>query len=144
MSSLHVICKIANAEYAVPADDVFQMESFSGVTTIPGAAPFVIGLVQVRQQVVPVIDARLRFGLEAIPPTSESRLVILRAGKRLVGMLVDSAREVENIPVEQFQASPEVLGNQATGFVKSVAQLKGRIIMLIDSMKVIGEETANG
>lgn len=144
MNSLHVICKVAETEYAIPADDVFQMEAYSGATPVPGAPSYVAGLVQVRGQIVPVLNLRVRFGLEAVEPTLESRIVVMKLGERLIGILVDSAREVQNISLEQFKAPPGVVAMQSAGFVKSVAQLKNRIIMLLDSEKVIGEEMTHG
>lgn len=143
MSALHVIFKIADSEYAVPAGDVFQMESLTEITPVPGAPAYVAGLVQVRQQVVPVIDGRLRFGLGPAPVTTESRLVVLKMKRRLVGLLVDGAREVQNIEPEAFLAPSDLIGGKTGGFVKAVAQWRGRIIMLIDTLKVIGEETVN-
>ena len=63
MSNLHVICKIGDAEYALPADNVFQMETFTEATPIPGAPSYVAGLVQIRQQIIGVLNMRLRLGL---------------------------------------------------------------------------------
>lgn len=143
MSTLHVICKIDTSEYAIPADTVYQMEAYSGVTPVPGSLPYVAGLVQVRQQIIPVIDVRVRFGLPAVEPTLDSRVVVLSFGERLVGVLVDSAREVQNFSPDQFRPPPEVIEKHSGGFVKSVVQLKNRIIMLLDSKKVIGEEGIN-
>ena len=139
MSTLHVICKIADAEYAIPADDVYQMESFTGATPIPGAPSYIAGLVQIRQQIIGVLNMRLRLGLPAIDPTLESRVIVLKLGERLVGFLVDSAREVQNISPEQFREPPPVVTQQSTGFVKSIAQIKDRIIILLDALKVAGE-----
>lgn len=139
MSNLHVICKIANAEYAIPADCVFQMESFNGATAIPGAASYVEGLVQIRQQIIGVLNMRLRLGLPKAEPTLESRVVVVKLGERLVGFLVDSAREVQNIDPELFKTPPEVISKQSDGFVKAIAQIKDRIIILLDAVKVTGE-----
>lgn len=144
MSALHVICRVGESEYAVPADEVHQMETYGGATPVPGAPPYIAGLVQVRQQIIPVLDLRARFGLPPAEPTLQSRVVVLRLGARLVGLLVDSAREVQNIAPEQFKAPAEVISAKSTGFVKSVAQLKERIIILLDTGKVIGEEVVNG
>lgn len=143
MSTLHVICKIDESEYAIAASEVYQMETYSGATAVPGAPPYVAGLVQVRQQVIPVLDMRVRFGLRVAEPTLETRVVVLELGKRLVGILVDSAREVQNIAPEQFREPPEVVAKQSAGFVKSVVQLKDRIIMLLDTQKVVGQEVVN-
>lgn len=140
MSHLHVICKIAGTEYAIPADSVFQMESFTGATPIPGSAPYIAGLVQIRQQIIGVLNMRLRLGHPEITPTSESRVVVVKEGERLVGFLVDSAREVQNISPDEFKAPPEVVASQSEGFVKGIAQIKNRIIILLDAVKIIGEE----
>lgn len=140
MSALHVICRVADAEYAIGADLVRQMESFTGATPVPGTPPYVAGLVQIRQQVIPVVDLRVRFGLTPIEPALSSRVIVLEVGERVVGMLVDCAREVQNIPPENFRPPPEVVVKQSAGFVRSVAQFKDRIIMLLDAAKVIGEE----
>jgi purine-binding chemotaxis protein CheW len=143
MNTLHVICQIADAEYAIPAQDVFQMETYTGATPIPGAPPYIAGLVQIRQQIIGVMDMRRRFGLPAIPPTPESRVVVLKLEGRLVGCLVDSAREVQEIRPDQFREPPLVVSSQSGGFVKSVAQIKERIIILLDTDKVLEEEIAH-
>lgn len=141
MSQLHVIFKVAEGEYAIPADQVHQVDTYSNTTPVPGAPPFVAGLVQLRQHVMPVINTRLRFGLPDQPATEESRLVVLRFGNRFVSLLVDSAREVQNLAPSQFKDPPELM---AKGFVKSVAQVGSRIIMLLDSLKIVGEESNHG
>ena len=141
MSNLHVICKIADSEYAIPADSVFQMESFTEATPIPGSPDYVAGLVQIRQQIIGVLNMRLRLGLPYAAPTLESRVIVLKIGEKLVGFLVDSAREVQNIEPDLFRAPPEVVTKQSEGFVKAIAQIKNRIIILLDAVKVTGEIT---
>ena len=144
MSALHVVFRVGDAEYAVPADDVVQMESYTGATRVPGTAPYVAGLMQIRRKVVPVVDLRRRFGLEPCEPTAASRVVVLNAGARTVALLVDSAREVQQIEEEQIRPPPDVVARQSSGFVRSVAQLKDRLLMLIDVPKVLGEEMSHG
>jgi purine-binding chemotaxis protein CheW len=144
VSDLHVLCKIADAEYVLPAADVLQMESFAGATKVPGAAAPVAGLVQIRGRVVPVLDLRLVFGFERIEPTIDSRVVVMQKDGRTVGLLVDSAREVLKIPAANFQPPPSVVVQQTDGLVKAVAQAGTRLLMLIDITKVIGEERAHG
>lgn len=143
MSDVHVLCRIADAEYVLPADHVVQMESFAGATKVPGAADHVAGLVQIRGRVVPVLDLRVVFGLPPIPPTLDSRVVVMQQAKRTVGLLVDSAREIVKIPAEEFRPPPVMLRDQAEGLVKAVAQTGNRLLMLIDFTKVIGEENGH-
>jgi purine-binding chemotaxis protein CheW len=140
MSILHVVFKVADADYLVAAADVLQMESYAGATRVPGAVPYVAGVVQVRGRVVPVVDLRVRFGLPATEPTLDSRLVVVQHHDRTVGLLVDSAREVIKLTPEQLQPPPRVVADGEEGFVKAVAHLGQRLLMLVDFVKVIGED----
>lgn len=144
MSELHVVFKVAGAEYLLPAADVIQMESYAGASPVPGAPPYVAGIVQVRGRVVPVVDLRVRFGLPSVPPTLESRLVVGKAGERAVALLVDTAREVLKIAPEQLKPPPKLVGDRAAGFVKAVAQIGPRLMMLVDFRRVIGEDGLDG
>jgi purine-binding chemotaxis protein CheW len=139
-----VLFKIAAVDYAIPAADVLQMESFTTATRVPGTPAYVAGLVQIRSRVVPVVDLRARFELPAAPPTLDTRVVVVQQGARVVGLLVDSAREVLGIDPATFRPPPEILTEQSAGFVKAVAQVGSRLIMLIDYERVIGEGTLHG
>lgn len=143
-AALHLVFKVAGAEYAMAADEVLQMESFTGATPLPGAAAWVAGLVQLRGRVVPVVDLRRRFGLPAVPRTLDSRLVVGQADGRVVGLLVDSAREVLTVKDADVSPPPAVLADQAAGFVRAVARPGQRLLMLIDFLKIIREEPHHG
>ncbi|WP_164019917.1 chemotaxis protein CheW [Pyxidicoccus trucidator] len=144
MSVLHVVFKVDGAEYALPASDVLQMESYTGATPVPGAPSHVAGLVQVRGRVIPVVDARARFGLPPGQRSLDTRVVVGQLGNRIVGLLVDSAREVLKLDPAQVKPPPPLVVEGARGFVKAVAQVGPRLVMLIDFPRVIGEETPNG
>lgn len=148
MSALHVVFRLEDTEYVLPAADVLQMESFSRATKVPGTAPWVAGLIQIRGHVVPLVDLRARFGLPGAEPTMDARVVIVQRGGRTVGLLVDSAREVLDIPAEAWRAPPEIFGDDGGGFVRSVAQVERagdkRLVLLVDFEKVIGEERIHG
>jgi purine-binding chemotaxis protein CheW len=143
MSALHVLFKVAGAEYAIPATDVLHMDEYGGATPVPGAPAYVAGLVQVRGRVVPVVDLRARFGLPAAP-AREGRVVVVKSGARVVGLLVDSAREVVNIAPEALRPPPDLIAGEGGAFVSSIAQTGDRLLMLIDFKKVIGEEQTHG
>jgi purine-binding chemotaxis protein CheW len=137
---LHVLFRVGEADYLLPATDVTQMETFGGATRVPGSAAHVAGLVQIRGRVVPVLDVRARFGLPAVERGLDARVVVVRSGLRLVGLLVDRAREVLQISEDLFHPPPEVVGLQAAGFVRDVAQVGDRLLMRIDVEKIIGQD----
>jgi purine-binding chemotaxis protein CheW len=144
MNTLYVLFKVADAEYALPAADVLHMESYEGATHVPGAPDYVAGLMQVRRRVIPVIDLRRRFGFPSVAPSLDSRVVVVQAGERAVGLIADSAREVKHISAEDFRLPPELVTQQSAGYVTKVAQAGARLLMLIDFRKVIGEEVPLG
>jgi purine-binding chemotaxis protein CheW len=144
MSVLHVIFRVGGAEYVLPAADVLQMESFSGATPVPGAAPYVAGIIHVRGRVVPVVDLRLRFGLPPVAASLDSRVVVVELEERTVGLLADSAREVVKLEPEQLQPPPSMMSAEGVeAYVKSVAHVQKRLLMLLDCAKVIGEESGH-
>ncbi|MET0343600.1 MAG: chemotaxis protein CheW [Polyangiales bacterium] len=144
MSTLHVVFRVDDGEYVLPASEVLHMESFTSATRVPGTLPYVAGVVQVRGRVLPVIDLRVRFGLPTRTPTLDSRILIVAHGARMVGLLADSAREIVRIEEALLRAPPELIGTQAAGFVTEVAELGTRFVMRIDAKRIIGEETIHG
>jgi purine-binding chemotaxis protein CheW len=143
VSVLHVVFSVAGAEYVLSAEDVLQMEAYAGATPVPGALPYVAGVIQVRGRVVPVVDMRARFGLPDAAQGLDRRVVVGQLNDRTVGLLVDGAREVVKLTPEQLQPPPSMMADGAEGFVKAVAYLEKRLLMLIDFAKVIGEETVH-
>lgn len=140
MSSLHVTFRVGNADYAINANEVLHLDSFTEATHVPGAPPFVAGLVQVRGKLVPVVDLRTRFGLGAAERTLDNRVIVVKVGARVAGLLVDSAREVLRLDEATFEPPPELLDNQASGFVRAVATQAKRLLLVVDVPRLIGEE----
>ena len=139
--TLHVTFRVGSAEYAVNAEHVLHLESFTEATHVPGAPAFVAGLVQVRGKLVPVVDLRTRFGLGPVERTLDNRVIVVKVGTRVAGLLVDSAREVVRLDEASFEPPPELLDNQASGFVKAVATQAKRLLLVVDVPRLIGEET---
>lgn len=143
-NDLHVLFRVGEAEYALPAAEVLVMESYEGATRVPGAEPWVAGLVQIRGEVVPVVDLRRRFGLERVEPDVDHRVLVVRRGERSVGLLVDRAREVLLIGDESLREPPETVAQGAGGMIRSVATIGDRLLMLIDTARVIGDARGIG
>lgn len=144
MSALHVSFRVGDADYVIPASEVLHLETYDGATRVPGAPPYVAGLVQVRGRVVPVIDLRARFGMEPAPRTLDHRVVVVQVGARVAGLLVDSAREVVRIDEGAFEKPPEIIAQQTSGFVKAVTTVASTMRLLVDVPRVIGTEVIHG
>jgi purine-binding chemotaxis protein CheW len=142
--SLHVTFRVGNASYALPASQVLHLESYETATHVPGAPAYVAGLVQVRGRLVPVVDLRMRFGLPPIEHSLDRRVVVVQNGTRVAGLLVDSAREVVQIDEAAYEKPPEIIEEQASGFVNGVATAAQRLFLLVDVPRIIGQELSHG
>ncbi|MGE3457048.1 MAG: chemotaxis protein CheW, partial [Kofleriaceae bacterium] len=140
MTTLHVTFRVGTAEYALPASQVLHLESYEAATRVPGTPAYVAGLVQVRGRVVPVVDLRRRFGLPPTDHTLDHRVVVVQCGDRVAGLLVDSAREVMSLDEQAFEKPPELIAQQANGFVTHVTSAAKRLLLIVDAPRLIGEE----
>ena len=142
--SLHVGFRVGSTDYALPAADVLHLDTFDAATPVPGAPSYVAGLVQTRGKLVPVVDLRARFGLAPTERTIDSRIVVVRVGARVAGLLVDSAREVMQIDEAACEQPPEVFRTRTNEFVKAVATVTKRLVLVVDVPRIIGEEHSDG
>lgn len=141
---LHVLFKVGDMDYVVSAADVLHMESFVGATKVPGTQPHVVGVMQIRQRVVPILDLRTRFGLPPSESQADARVIVVSWTQRAIGLLVDSAREVIELSADAFSAPPQAVTHRAQGFVTALAQAGTRMVMRVDLGKIIGEEELHG
>jgi purine-binding chemotaxis protein CheW len=90
-----------------------------------------------RGKVIPVINMRVRFGLEKIPFTLRSRIIVVNINERIVGIIVDSAREYINIPKEKIQPVSDSFLDISSRFLEGIANLEGRLILIINLEEIL-------
>ena len=137
--TLHILFRIADTEFVLPAERVVQMETFTRATRVPGVPDYVIGIVQLRGRMIPVVDLRVRLGLPRADVTLDSRVIVFDRDGRPVAILVDYAREVVRIAPSQKQPPPALMDGATTRFVESIVQVGERTILVLDLEKAIGE-----
>lgn len=134
-----VLFTLGDATYALPTGAIQQLDMVGVVTPVPNALPYVEGIVSVRGQVLPAVDLRARFGLPRAERTLRSRLLVLRSWERTVGLIVDSAREFAHIPAEAVLAPPEAIGGRSRRFLRGVAQLGERLVLVLDADQLLSD-----
>jgi purine-binding chemotaxis protein CheW len=107
------------------------------ITVVPHAPRFVEGVTNLRGAVLPVIDLRKRFGLASQQATKDSRIVVAVLGSVKVGMTVDGVSEVLRVPVESIEPPSPLVTTIETGFIKGIAKVAERLIILLDLTKVL-------
>jgi len=133
----YILFTVAGTTYALPSRDVRHMEMLEGVTRVPNAPPFVDGVVFSRGQVVPVVNLRVRFGFERAPYDLRTRLIVVQSAGRVLGLVVDSAREFVNIPPDAIQPPHEALAGMSGRYVEGVASVGERLILTLDLSRIL-------
>jgi len=107
------------------------------ITRVPQTADFVKGVINLRGVIIPVIDLRVRFGLKEIEHSDSTRIIIFYLDDIEVGLIVDVANDVVDIPENIIEPPPEVVGTVHVDYIEGVAKLKDRLLILLDLQKVL-------
>lgn len=132
MTDTFILFTVAGTTYALPSRDVMHVEMLDQVTAVPNAPRFVDGVVFSRGQVVPAINLRTRFGFERSPFDVRTRLLVVQSEGRQVGLIVDSAREFLSLDAGAIQPPGAGLGEQSGRYLRGVANISDRLILLLD------------
>jgi purine-binding chemotaxis protein CheW len=132
-----ILITVAGTSYAVSSRDVHHMEMVESVTRVPNAPPFVDGVVFSRGQVVPVVNLRARFGFDRVPHDLRTRLVVVQLGGRIVGLVVDDAREFIAIPSDVVQPPHDTLTALSGRYLRGIASIGERIILILNLEQVL-------
>ncbi|HUF92407.1 MAG TPA: chemotaxis protein CheW [Candidatus Limnocylindria bacterium] len=137
MSETFILFGIAGTTYGIRTRDVQHMEMLDDVTPVPNAAPFVDGVVFSRGQVLPVLNLRARFGFEKAPYDLRTRLLVVQAAGRVVGLVVDSAREFAPIDTQAIRPPHDAIGGLSGKYLEGIATLGDRIVLVLDVTEVL-------
>jgi purine-binding chemotaxis protein CheW len=132
-----ILFQLAGTTYAVPSRVVQQMEMLENLTPVPRAAPYVAGVAYLRGQVIPAVDLRTRFGFPRVPYDLRTRLIIIQAAGRTVGLIADTAREFVTIPTEAIQPPHDAIGGLSGRYLQGVASLNGRLVLILNAEAVL-------
>lgn len=134
---------LGNEEYGVDISGVQEIIRMVEITHVPRAPRFMQGVINLRGQLIPIIDLRTRFGMNAAEHTKSTRIVVTEIGTKKVGIIVDSVSEVLNIPIEQVEEAPEMIAGVGTEYIQGVGKVNERLIVLLDlTMVITGDEKA--
>jgi purine-binding chemotaxis protein CheW len=135
-----VAFKVGREEFGVDVKKVEGVISLVDVTRMPRAPRFVEGIINLRGQIIAVVDLASRLGIEAGEHGPASRIVVVEAQDVKVGLVVDLP-EVINIDKEDIEASPALAGGDVeSSFIKGVVKLGDRLLILLDVDKVLSDE----
>ena len=127
-----ILFELAGTTYGVRSRFVQQIEMIEDVASVPNAHPAVEGVVLVRGQVIPALNLRTRFGFDTVERNLRSRLVVINTGSRVVGLVVDTAREFNKIAPESIEPPPEALTGLSGKYLEGIASINERMILVLN------------
>ncbi|MCD5322705.1 MULTISPECIES: chemotaxis protein CheW [Pontibacillus] len=135
-----IVFQLQNEEYGVPVGRVGSIERMMPITRVPRTVSFVKGVMNLRGVVTPIIDLRERFGIEGTSYDESTRIIIVHLDDMEVGLVVDSANDVIDIPSGTIEPPPEVVGTVDADYISGVAKLDRRLLILLNLEEVLSEQ----
>lgn len=132
---------LGEEKFAIPVENVQEVVEFGQVTKVPDAPPYMLGIINLRGQILPLLDTKLKLGLQATARSKKSRILVLDIpttdDKILhIGATVDIAREVIEIAPKDIQPAPDIDDMKSSASVTGILNIQGDIIMIMDITKV--------
>ncbi len=135
-----IVFQLKEEEYGVPVQQVLSIERMQHITRVPSTPEFVKGVINLRGVVTPIIDLRSRFDLEETEYGDSTRIIIVTVGEMEVGLIVDAANDVIDIDEGRLEPPPQVIGAVEAEYLKGVAKLEKRLLVILNLDKVLNDE----
>jgi purine-binding chemotaxis protein CheW len=135
-----VTFQLESETYGINVMQVREVLRYSEIAPVPGAPDYVIGIINLRGNVVTVIDTRSRFGLMQGEISDNTRIVIIEADKQVIGILVDSVAEVVYLRSSEIDSTPSVGTEESSKFIQGVSNRDGELLILVDLNKLLSDD----
>lgn len=127
-------------EYGVPITQVQEIIPMAKPTRLPQVPDFVEGIINFRGKIIPIIDLKKRFDMEATEITSDTRSVVVEVSGQTVGIIVDEVSEVLRLSKDNIEPPPAAIGGITAEYLTGVGKLEDRLLILLDMDKILTEQ----
>ena len=132
---------LGGQEYATDILRVQEIKGWDTVTRVPYSPKYILGVINLRGAIVPVVDLRVRLALESAPFDSATVVFVVRVagarGERIVGLVVDAVSDVYSFSAENIQPPPEAVGSLDQMFVQGLAKLEDKLVIVLDIERLV-------
>jgi len=135
-----VTFRLAEETYGINVMQVQEVLRVSEIAPVPGAPHYVLGIINLRGNVVTVVDTRIRLGLETSEVTDSTRIVIIEGSKHVVGILVDCVAEVVDLRASELESAPNVGNDESAKYIQGVASHDDKLLILVDLNKLLTDD----
>ena len=138
-----VTFRLDNEIYGINVMQVQEVLRVTEIAPVPGAPHYVLGIINLRGNVVTVVDTRQRFGLMSKDMDDASRIIIIETESQVIGIMVDSVAEVTEIRSGEIETAPNVGTDESSKYILGVSSREGELLILVDLNKFLSEDQLN-
>lgn len=126
-------------EYGIPIEQVYEITRPSKTTKLPGVPVFVEGIMNLRGNVIPIIDMKKRFNLGNTAEKDTTRILVVQINGQKCGIIVDDVLEIIPIAAENIDDAPNFAGGVSSQFIVGIGKIDNRLIIALDMNKILNE-----
>ena len=125
--------------YGINVLQVQEIIRMTDITPVPGAPRYILGVINLRGNVVPIVNTRSRFNLPTVDDSPETRIILVDLDRQLIGIVVDSVAEVVTLESGEIEKAPSLDKAEWVQFIHGVARTGGDLLILLDLSKFLSE-----
>jgi len=129
---------LEDVEYGVDILNVHEIQKVNQIAHLPNTPDFIKGILNLRGDVIPVVDLRIRFGLEVGDITEFSRIIVIDIDGKKIGLLVDNVNKVIRIPEANVSPPSELITDLSEEFVRGIGRLQDHLIVILNMTNIVG------
>lgn len=135
----YVVFQIADQEFGVDIHKVSIIEKFMNITRVPTTPDYIKGVVNLRGEIIPVMDLRTKFELPSKEPDDDTRIIMLKFNEITLGVIVDSVAEVVDFAEEEMESVTSITNDRTLDYVVGIGRIDQRLITVLNIEKLITE-----
>ena len=128
---------LTELSYALPISAVREINRVMTITPIPETPAYIAGVMNLRGRVIPIVDLRVRFGLNASAYTRQTCIIVVDSERGQAGLLVDSIHGVANLTADQIEPRPQIGTTTDSTFVTGMGKIEKRVLILVDVARIL-------
>lgn len=142
MATQQIIFRVNEGEYGLDVSHVNAIETLSEVVPVPNAANHILGIINLRGDVLPVYSLRTKFGLQEIPVSEQTKIIVTKSNGVTIAFKVDEVKEIIECDNTNLADFPSIARTQETAYVDKVANHNGRLILLLNQDRLLKDDEA--
>lgn len=143
-SEKYLVFKLFSKDYGIPILKVDGINDLMKITPLPESPVAIKGIINLRGQIIPVIDLRIKFNMPECEHNEKTCIIVVNVSNgsynKQVGLIVDTVSEVFDIPISQIEDPPHFENNNESGSLLGIGKAKDKLIMILDIDKIVEAE----